>query len=183
MDKPAIPRSSLNQIPASFATVSVGTPKDPLELKLKAISAAGFQAIELGFPDLLSFASSHFQKEISDHDFNSLCEAGKGVRKLCEKYKLGVMMLQPFSNFEGWPEGSKEREDAFERAKGWIEIMKVVGTDTLQVHPQSPYHQTNPINTAFRSGPPTPLQSQRIHPRQLGIFANSPTSSPPTHSA
>ncbi len=42
-------------------------------------------------------------------------------------------MLQPFSNFEGWPEGSKKRDDAFARAKGWIEIMHVVGTDMLQV--------------------------------------------------
>jgi len=129
----SIQRTSLNEIPTSFASVSVGTPDDPLELKLTAISSAGFQAIELGFPDLLSFASSYFKKEINDHDFKSLCEAGKEVRKLCEKHKLGIMMLQPFSNFEGWPGGSKEREEAFVRAKGWIEIMKAVGTDILQV--------------------------------------------------
>ena len=42
-------------------------------------------------------------------------------------------MLQPFSNFEGWPQGSKERGDAFSRAKGWIQIMQAVGTDMLQV--------------------------------------------------
>jgi len=41
------------------------------------------------------------------------------------------MMLQPFANFEGWSEGSKERKEAFERAKGWIKIMQVVGTDLL----------------------------------------------------
>jgi hypothetical protein len=38
------------------------------------------------------------------------------------------MMLQPFANFEGWPKGSTEREDAFTRARGWIKIMKVLGT-------------------------------------------------------
>ena len=48
------------------------------------------------------------------------------------------MMLQPFANFEGWPQGSIEREDAFARAKGWISIMKVVGTDLLQVSYLSP---------------------------------------------
>jgi sugar phosphate isomerase/epimerase len=125
--------TSLDQIPTSFATLSVGTPKDPLEFKLRAISSAGFQAIELGFPDLLSFASSHFKKEIDDHDFTSLCKAGKEVKKLCERYNLAIMMLQPFSNFEGWPEGSKERKDAFIRARGWISIMQAVGTDILQV--------------------------------------------------
>ncbi|KAG0651099.1 3-dehydroshikimate deHydratase [Hyphodiscus hymeniophilus] len=133
MANPSVPHTSLDQIPTSFATVSVGTPSDPLETKLKAISSARFQAIELGFPDLLSFASNHFKKEIDDHDFKSLCEAGREIKKLCKKNKLEIMMLQPFSNFEGWPDGSKERADAFVRAKGWIEIMKAVETDILQV--------------------------------------------------
>jgi len=45
---------------------------------------------------------------------------------------LTIFVLQPFGNFEGWAEGSKERKDAFDRAKGWIRIMKSVGTDMLQ---------------------------------------------------
>lgn len=114
----AISRSSLDAIPLSFATVSVGTTDDPLEEKLQHISAAGFQAIELGFPDLLSFASKYHGKEIQENDYKSLCSAGTEVKALCKKYNLGIMMLQPFSNFEGWPEGSKERDDAFTRAKG-----------------------------------------------------------------
>ena len=52
---------SLGAIHTSFAAVSVGTPKDPLEVKLRAMFFADFQAVELGFPDLLSFASSHFK--------------------------------------------------------------------------------------------------------------------------
>jgi len=128
-----ISRSSLDSIPLSFATVSVGTPEDPLEEKLQHISAAGFQTIELGFPDLLSFASKHHNQKIQENDYAALCSAGKEVKQLCKKYNLGILMLQPFSNFEGWAEGSKERDDAFERAKGWIEIMHAVGTDMLQV--------------------------------------------------
>lgn len=123
----------MSSIPVSFASVSLGTSDDPLESKLNAIAAAGFEAIELGFPDLLSFASSFHKKEIKDNDYSNLCLAGVEVKKLCEKYKLGIMMLQPFSNFEGWPQGSKEREDAFSRARGWISIMEAVGTDMLQV--------------------------------------------------
>ncbi|KAH6853088.1 xylose isomerase-like protein [Chaetomium sp. MPI-CAGE-AT-0009] len=38
-----------------------------------------------------------------------------------------------FSNFEGWPEGSQQRRDAFARAEAWIDIMEAVGTDLLQV--------------------------------------------------
>jgi sugar phosphate isomerase/epimerase len=126
-------RSSLYSIPTSFATVSVGTPSDSFVSKLQHISSAGFQAIELGFSDLLSFASSFHKRKIQEDDYDNLCSAGVEVKALCERYGVKIMMLQPFSNFEGWEEGSKEREDAFERARGWIRIMQAVGTDMLQV--------------------------------------------------
>jgi sugar phosphate isomerase/epimerase len=109
-----------------------------LEDKLKAISNAGFQGIELGFPDLQSFASKYHSKEMSENDWENLCSAGKGIKALAARYNLKIMMLQPFSNFEGWAKGSKEREDAFARAKGWIKIMHAVGTDMLQVLPRLP---------------------------------------------
>ncbi|KAH7364119.1 xylose isomerase-like protein [Rhexocercosporidium sp. MPI-PUGE-AT-0058] len=123
----------LNEIPLSFASVSVGTSSSPLESKLSAISKAKFQAIEFGFPDLLSFASSFHSKQIAEDDYDDLCTAGEEVKKLCKKNNLGIMMLQPFANFEGWEKGSNERDDAFERARGWIRIMQAVGTDMLQV--------------------------------------------------
>jgi sugar phosphate isomerase/epimerase len=128
-----ISRKSLDSIPTSFASVSLGTPEDLLEDKLKAISSAGFSAIELGFPDLVSFATLYHGKKIREDDYENLCQAGKEVKNLCEHYDLRIMMLQPFSNFEGWPEGSDERKDAFNRAKGWIMIMQAVGTNMLQV--------------------------------------------------
>ncbi|TVY41069.1 3-dehydroshikimate dehydratase [Lachnellula occidentalis] len=126
-------KASLSSIPFSYASVSVGSPSTPLPEKLSAISGAGFTAIELGFPDLLSFSSSHLGKEVKEDDFDSLCQAGKEVKRLCGEKGLRIMMLQPFSNFEGWEDGSKEREDAFERAAGWVRIMEAVGTDMLQV--------------------------------------------------
>ncbi|KAK1967039.1 xylose isomerase-like TIM barrel [Colletotrichum sublineola] len=120
--------------PVAFASCSIGLPHHTLEQKLDAIAAAGFNGIELSFPDLQSFATRHLKRgEIADDDYASLCEAGKLVRELCERKKLQIMVLQPFANFEGWPKGSKEREDAFARAKGWMEIMSAVGTDMLQV--------------------------------------------------
>jgi len=59
--------------------------------------------------------------------------AGHQVATICEKYNLEIVMLQPLSNFEGWEPGSKERSEAFSRAKGWIKIMQAVGTSMLQV--------------------------------------------------
>lgn len=125
-------------IPVSYATCSLGKPSRqsslPLPLKLSAIAEAGFSGIELSFPDLLGFARASFTKEdIKEDDWDTLCAAGQMVKQLCDAKNLKVMMLQPFSNFEGWPEGSPERDEAFRRAAGWIQIMKAVGTDMLQV--------------------------------------------------
>lgn len=125
-------RESLTSIPTSYATVSIGTFSTPLHKKLEAIAGAGWQGIELGFPDLLSFTSEIQGKEVRAQDFDLLCDAGQAVRQMCKALRLKVVMLQPFSNFEGWKPQSKERKDAFQRAKGWIRIMEAVGTDMLQ---------------------------------------------------
>ncbi|KAI9674412.1 MAG: hypothetical protein M1817_001750 [Caeruleum heppii] len=130
----AVSRGSLKSIPTCYATCSIGTrPNHDLPAKLQAISSAGFNAIELSMPDLLPFASTFLTKDVGPKDFDSLCEASKEVKRLCEELGLKVLVLQPFANFEGWPAGSKKREDAFDRARGWIRIMKAAGTDMLQV--------------------------------------------------
>lgn len=129
----AITKDSLQSIPTSYATVSVGSTKDALQDKLKAISNAGFSAVELGFPDLLSFANRHLEKEVKEEDYDNLVLAALEVKKLCSSNELQILMLQPFSNFEGWPAISQEREEAFARASGWIRIMQALGTDMLQV--------------------------------------------------
>ena len=123
----------LDKVPFSIATVSVGTEKTDLIKKLSAISAAHFTGIELGFPDLRSYASAYLSRTIKENDYDSLVQAAVDVKRLAAAYGLNIMMLQPFANFEGWKEGSGEREEAFNRARGWIRIMKAVGTDMLQV--------------------------------------------------
>lgn len=128
-----------SRIPTSFATVSLnnGPHNFTLPEKLDAIFAAGFDAIELGFPDLQAFASRHLGHDVAAANYDELCAAGKVVANEVADRKLKVLMLQPFSNFEGWPEGSEGRADAFKRAKGWIRIMEAVGTDMLQVCSQA----------------------------------------------
>lgn len=120
-------------VPISFASCSIGLPRHTLHQKLEAIVHAGFSGIELSFPDLQAYANQHFGKDIAEDDYPSLCEAGKHVRTLCENHNLKILVLQPFCNFEGWPIGSKEREDALKRARGWMDIMSAVGTDMVQV--------------------------------------------------
>jgi len=126
--------ASLNTIPISYASCSIGSkPDDTLPKKLDAISIVGFTAIELSFPDILSFGKLHLGHEVSPTNYDELCTVAVEIKKLCDGKGLKIMMLQPFSNFEGWPEGSEERKDAFHRAHGWIRIMEACGTDMLQV--------------------------------------------------
>ncbi|KAK3328718.1 xylose isomerase-like protein [Apodospora peruviana] len=121
------------KLPVAFTSCSIGLPRHTLHQKIEAIKTAGFSGIELSLPDLVSFASRHFARDVADDDYETLREAAKSVRQLCSSHGLEIIVLQPFSNFEGWPAGSKERDEAFARAKAWINIMEAVGTDMLQV--------------------------------------------------
>jgi sugar phosphate isomerase/epimerase len=117
----------------SFASCSVGQPKHTLHQKIEAIASAGFNGIELAFPDLLSHAKAYLGREVAENDYTALCEAAADTRKLCQRHGLDILVLQPFSNFEGWPRNSSERQDAFDRARGWIEIMSYGGIEMLQI--------------------------------------------------
>ncbi|KAF7190395.1 3-dehydroshikimate dehydratase [Pseudocercospora fuligena] len=72
-------------------------------------------------------------KEIGDHDWEDLIQAAKVLKTMLDAKKLKVFMMQPFANFEGWPEGSPEQKDAWERAEGWSRIMQAVDCDMLQI--------------------------------------------------
>ncbi|OAL06844.1 xylose isomerase-like protein [Phaeosphaeriaceae sp. SRC1lsM3a] len=127
--------ASLLSIPISYATCSLGSPSNPPPLlnRLHAISAAGFAAVELSFPDILSYGQTLLGHEVETNDYDELCKVAAAIKEECDKRSLGIMMLQPFANFEGWPKDSDGRKDAFERARGWIRIMGACGTDMLQV--------------------------------------------------
>jgi sugar phosphate isomerase/epimerase len=125
--------SSLRRIPLSYASCSIGKVTDSLTQRLEAITNAGFTAIELSFPDIKQYAEQLFNKKVGPDDYQDLCRAAQEIKKLCQQLNLEIMMLQPFANFEGWPKGSVEREEAFSRAKNWIGLMKACGTDLLQV--------------------------------------------------
>ncbi|KAL2108144.1 hypothetical protein VUR80DRAFT_4188 [Thermomyces stellatus] len=120
-------------VPLSLASCSIGLPKHTFHQKIEAITQAGFTGIEISLPDILSFATTYLGREVESTDYDALCEAASQIANLCEGHDLKIMLLQPFANFEGWPDGSEERRDAFDRARGWIRIMEALGADTLQV--------------------------------------------------
>ncbi|CAN5610414.1 sugar phosphate isomerase/epimerase and 4-hydroxyphenylpyruvate domain-containing protein [soil metagenome] len=93
----------------SIATVSVsGT----LEQKLTAIAAAGYDAVEIFEPDLLSCAAS--PREIA--------------RRL-EDLGLTCALYQPFRDFEGMPGTLRQR--AFDRIEHKFDVMAELGADRV----------------------------------------------------
>ncbi|GME24615.1 hypothetical protein GTA08_BOTSDO02793 [Neofusicoccum parvum] len=73
------------------------------------------------------------KKEVGLKDWEDLCTAARTIKAQTDAKGLKILMLQPFANFEGWIEGSAERKDAFDRARGWVRIMEACECDILQV--------------------------------------------------
>jgi len=133
IDRVLILDRPVRQIPISYASCSIGSkPGDMLPKKLDAISIAGFTAIELSFRDILSFGKLHLEHDVSPTNYDELCTVAAEIKRLCDNKGLEITTLQPFPNSEGWPEGSNERKDAFDRAHRWIRIMEACKTDMLQ---------------------------------------------------
>jgi 4-hydroxyphenylpyruvate dioxygenase len=95
----------------SIATVSLS---GSLDEKLRAIAAAGFDAVEIFENDLLSFSGSP-----------------RDVGKLCRDLGLGICAFQPFRDFEGMPEPQRARN--FTRVERKFDLMQELGTDLLLI--------------------------------------------------
>ncbi|KAL7936138.1 xylose isomerase-like protein [Trichoderma chlorosporum] len=124
------------EIPTSFASCSIPSQFNAsLPQKLEAIRNAGFDGIEISMPDILEYGSDIEGKKLREDDYDTLSDVAGKIRILTDQLGLEILMLQPFSRFEGWRKDThaKERSEAFARAKGWIRIMESLGTDMLQV--------------------------------------------------
>jgi 4-hydroxyphenylpyruvate dioxygenase len=95
----------------SIATVSLS---GDLREKLDAISAAGFEGVEIFENDFLAYPAGP-------------AEVGRMVRDA----GLKVTVFQPFRDFEGMPEPQRTR--AFERAERKFDVMQALGTDLMLV--------------------------------------------------
>lgn len=95
----------------SIATVSLsGT----LGEKLEAIAAARFDAVEIFENDLVTFNGPPAD-----------------VRQACRELGLEIATLQPFRDFEGMPDGQRER--IFARAERKFDVMQELGCDLLMI--------------------------------------------------
>jgi 4-hydroxyphenylpyruvate dioxygenase len=95
----------------SIATVSLS---GALDEKLRAIAAAGFDAVEIFENDFLSFSGSP-----------------RDVGQLCRDLGLEICAFQPFRDFEGMPEPQRTRN--FARAERKFDVMQELQTDLLLI--------------------------------------------------
>jgi 4-hydroxyphenylpyruvate dioxygenase len=95
----------------SIATVSLS---GSLDEKLRAIAAAGFDAVEIFENDLLSFGGSP-----------------RDVAQLCSDLDLSICAFQPFRDFEGMPEPQRTRN--FARVERKFDLMRELQTDLLLI--------------------------------------------------
>lgn len=95
----------------SIATVSIA---GDLVEKFAAISAAGFDGIEIFENDFLAFDGSP-----------------RDVGTMARDAGLAITLFQPFRDFEGLPEPQRTR--AFDRAERKFDVMQELGTDLMLV--------------------------------------------------
>src|SRR5689334_4362729 len=95
----------------SIATVSLS---GALDEKLRAIAAAGFEAVEIFESDLLSFGMRP-----------------REIGRLCADLGLNICAYQPFRDFEGMPKPQRSR--CFARAERKFDLMQELSADLLLV--------------------------------------------------
>ncbi|KAJ7780154.1 sugar phosphate isomerase [Mycena maculata] len=93
-----------------------------LDVKLREAGRAGYKGIEVFWEDLVYAA-----KKISP--------AAQYARALCDENGLAVVVLQPFVNYEGLLD--RAAHDALAvKLKLWFKVVKVLGSDLIQVPSQ-----------------------------------------------
>lgn len=159
-------------IPTSFASCSIPPYFNAtLPQKLEAIRSAGFDGIEISMPDILTYGGDIEGRTIDESDYDAISGVGGKIRILTEQLGLTILMLQPFSRFEGWPRDTHagEREAAFDRARGWIKVMEALGTDMLQVGCNIPPRVTSLIRRRLTS-----LLAGRLNRRTRCVAMSGP---------
>lgn len=109
--------------------------------KLHCAARHGFEGVEIFYEDLEYLAreqtpsSSCAPKADSTPSREQLLAAAKVVHDLCLQNNLAIVGLQPFLFYEGLVD-RKEHEAMIQKLQLWFEIVKVLGTDVIQIPTQ-----------------------------------------------
>jgi 4-hydroxyphenylpyruvate dioxygenase len=126
-----------------IASMSLGRPYagHSFAHKLQCAAKHGFEGVEIFYEDLEYLAKEQTPEHASatsEHDSPSreqLLKAAGVVREICKRNELEVISLQPFLFYEGLVD-RKEHAAIIQKLQLWFEIVKILGTDVIQVPTQ-----------------------------------------------
>ncbi|KAB8277281.1 xylose isomerase-like protein [Aspergillus minisclerotigenes] len=93
----------------------------------KTAAKAGFKGVEIFYEDL-----EYLAKEKGPVNDSTLFAAAQEARAICDHYGLEVIGMQPFLFYEGLTDRAQHQEK-IERLKLWFAIVKILGTDIIQI--------------------------------------------------
>lgn len=109
--------------------------------KLAQAARYGFQGVELFYEDLECLAHTLHG--------NSVIEAARHTRQLCNALHLEIVNLQPFSFYEGLVDRLEHDRLITEKLPLWFLLIHILGTDLIQV--PSNFLQQDPVTGKRRT--------------------------------
>jgi len=104
-----------------------------LPYKLDQARAYNLTGIEIFFEDLEYLAREESGISADEEPSpEAQLHAAKTLRKLCDERGLEIIGLQPFMHYEGLLD-REEHAKKIEKMKTWFKIVKVLGTDIIQI--------------------------------------------------
>ncbi|KAI1343048.1 xylose isomerase-like protein [Xylariaceae sp. FL0016] len=103
-----------------------------LDDKLKQAAEKGFKGIEIFYEDLEHAAKGLSKDPDASPSTADLVDAAAHVQSLCQSLGLTIISLQPFAFYDGLVDRAQHAR-MLGRIKLWFFLVKVLGTDTIQV--------------------------------------------------
>ncbi|KAF7564084.1 hypothetical protein G7046_g18 [Stylonectria norvegica] len=120
----------------SIATMSLGQPGiHPLDKKLAAAAARGFQGVEIYWDDLVAHAKLFDPQDPlgqSGDDALNMMPAARHIRALCDELGLQIISLQPFRNYDGIIDPVLHQKRLAEFAI-WLDVADVLKASVIGV--------------------------------------------------
>lgn len=144
-----------------------------LMFKLEQAAEAGFEGVEIFYEDLEYEAKTAGFLGIQAASYDdvapsaeSLLMASKKVRAKCDELGLVVIGLQPFMFYEGLKDRD-EHAKLIEKMHFWFQIVKILGTDIIQIPTQ--FRQDNGV-----TGDLAVIVSDMVEVADLGLKETPP---------
>ena len=143
-----------------------------LTFKLEQAATAGFEGIEIFYEDLEYEAKTMVLGRLATADdelmpsTQDLLAASRKIRSKCDELGITIIGLQPFLFYEGLKD-REEHAKMIEKLHVWFQIIKVLGTDVIQIPTQ--FRQDDGV-----TGDMEVIVGDLLEVADLGLMENPP---------